>query len=44
VVIDKREDSSKSENKRIPARRLVRDRRPIERYLQRDSSIDEESD
>jgi hypothetical protein len=44
VVIDEREDSSESENERIPARRSARDRRPTERYLQRDSSVDEESD
>jgi hypothetical protein len=44
VVIDEREDSSESENERIPARRSARDRRLIERYLQRDLSVDEESD
>ena len=44
VVVDKEEDSSESENERVPARRSARDRRLTKRFLERDSSVDKESD
>ena len=36
--------SEKSEEEAVSARRSVRERRPIKRYLERDSSVDKESD
>src|SRR5438045_7053716 len=44
VIVNEEENSSKSENERVLAPRLARDRRPTKCYLERDSSIDEESD
>ena len=44
VVVDKNEDSSKSKNKQVPARRSTRNRQPTERFKHRDLDTDEESD
>jgi hypothetical protein len=44
VDIVEEESSSESEEEPAPMRRSVRDRRPTKRYLERDSSVDEESD
>ena len=38
------ESSSSSEEEVAPTRRSVRDRRPTKRYLERDSSADDEGD
>ena len=44
MVVDENEDSSESENEEVPARRLIRNRQPTERFKHRDLDTDEESD
>ena len=44
VSVVKEESSSESEEEPAPTRRSVRDRRPTKRYLERDSSADDECD
>ena len=44
VNIVEEESSSESDEEPEPTRRSARDRRPTKRYLERDSSADEESD
>ena len=44
VVVVDGESSSESEEEPASTRRSARDRRPTKRYLERDSSEDEESD
>jgi len=42
-VVDENENSLKSENKQVSARRSTRNRQPIKRYKHRDLDDDEES-
>ena len=44
VVVDRSENSSESENEQISARRSTRDRRPTDRFKNRDLDVDDESD
>ena len=44
VVIDRSENSSESENEQISARRSTRDRRPTDRFKNRDLDVNDESD
>ena len=43
IVVDKSGDNSESENEQVSARRSVRNRRPTDRFLNRDLDTDDES-